>query len=346
MSFHWLDLILVLGIGASAVYATLRGFVRETLSIIAWVVAILAALYFGPDMADLLKGHLPDGLSDVAGYLVVFLLVVGLLSFFTFHLSGSVKRSPVGPVDRVLGFAFGVVRGLAVAGIIYLIFASFEPPPDQPDWMTRAQLYPVLHKSGEMLDRLIPDRLLKHMTDHGKAKAKAALPVVPPPPAAAAPVPASFAPPQADHNHKKNMGRPDAERSSGYDQNPAQTDQPPRGPTAAPPRSHVPTPSAATSQGVKTETPEAEKPVTTAGHNETLPKPRQRPAHKAPSATSDTSASDSSAKATAKPDAAKPKPATTKATDTKHRNNAYGEKDREALDKLIDQSGKGNSGKP
>lgn len=306
MTFHWLDLVLVLGVGVSAVYATLRGFVRETLSIIAWVVAVLAALYFGPTLADALKPHLSGGLNDIAGYLLVFVSVLLLLSFVTFHLSGSVKRSPVGPIDRILGCLFGVLRGLAVAGIIYLVFAAVEPPPDQPDWMTKAELYPIIRKSGEMLDRLIPDRLLKHgitLPGHHATSAKA--------PAAATPPVVAAAPPAPSHTHKKSSARADDVAS----------------PRATPPETAEPVHEAVKHPAPKSEPVEKVKETTESSTHRTdnmAPMPRKRPSHSAEK--QDKSATD--------------------ATDTKHRKTSYGEKDREALDKLIEESGKRNSGKP
>lgn len=320
MSFHWLDLVLVIGIGVSAVYATMRGFVRETLSIIAWVVAVLAALYFGPDIADTLKPHLPSGLGDIAGYLLVFLSVLLLLSFVTYHLSGSVKRSPVGPVDRVLGCLFGVVRGLAVAGIVYLLVAAVEPPSEQPNWMTKAELYPLVRHSGEMLDRLIPDRLLKHgsKTSH-PTDAKSAKAPQPdretPAPAVAAPAPTAASP------HKKSNARADTHET--YTPEPTQPVTLPARPTVLPaPVSSAPT------QAEHIEKHKETAATMQADTQVPAPMPQKRPGH------------------ATKNSAEKQDNSATKAADTKHRKSAYGEKDREALDKLIEESGKRNSGKP
>lgn len=315
MSFHWLDLVLVIGIGVSAVYATMRGFVRETLSIIAWVVAVLAALYFGPDIADSLKPHLPSGLGDIAGYLLVFLSVLLLLSFVTYHLSGSVKRSPVGPVDRVLGCLFGVVRGLAVAGIVYLLVAAVEPPSEQPNWMTQAELYPLVRHSGEMLDRLIPDRLLKHgsKTSHPtKEKAEAA----PTPHETTAPPPAYTA-----QSHKKSSARADMN---------GENSTPPPTPAIQPPRQAISAPVTAPPPP-STEHIERHKEISTDAQTTLtgpIPMPQKRPGH------------------AIKNSAEKQDNSATTAADTKHRKSAYGVKDREALDRLIEESGKRNSGKP
>ena len=54
------------------------------------------------------------------------------LSFMSHRFSQTVKNSPLGPLDRGLGIAFGVVRGLAIVGLAYLAFTYFTPVRQQP----------------------------------------------------------------------------------------------------------------------------------------------------------------------------------------------------------------------
>ena len=77
----------------------------------------------------------PSWLAVIVGYGAVFLAVVIPLSFLSFRFSQGVKKSPVSALDRALGAAFGVVRGLAVIGIDYLIFSAIIPIPEQRGWM-------------------------------------------------------------------------------------------------------------------------------------------------------------------------------------------------------------------
>ena len=158
LSFSFVDVLVVAVILVSAGFAAWRGFVQESLSIFAWAAAAFASLYFGPSVVPLLNGVLSGWGALIAGYAAVFLVVVIPLSFMSFRFSESVRHSPVNALDRSLGMVFGVVRGLAIVGILYLVFSMIVPIPKQPGWMTQARLLPLVQSSGEVLLALIPDR--------------------------------------------------------------------------------------------------------------------------------------------------------------------------------------------
>lgn len=164
LSFSFVDLLVVAIVVVSAIFAAYRGFVQESLSIFAWAAAAFAALYFGPMIVPLLKSVVSGWAAVMLGYASAFLLVVIPLSFVSYRFSENVRRSPVHALDRSLGFAFGVVRGLVVVGIAYLAFSMFVPIPRQPEWITGARLLPLIQSSGEVLLALIPDQHIKEAT--------------------------------------------------------------------------------------------------------------------------------------------------------------------------------------
>ncbi len=160
--FSYVDLAVVLIVLVSMGYAIYRGFVAETLTVFAWVAAAFAALYFGPYIAP--HAHkliAPDWIGTAASYLVVFLLVLIPLSFTSFRFAQNVHNSPVGALDRTLGGIFGVVRGLAIVGIAYIVFSAFVPVPEQPEWMDEAGTLPVIQSSAEVILSLVPDQGVK-----------------------------------------------------------------------------------------------------------------------------------------------------------------------------------------
>jgi len=159
VAFQFIDVVVVAIIIASTVYAAYRGFVSETLSIFAWIAAAFATLYFGPWLVHLTRDMIsPSWLGVVVGYGAVFLVVLIPLSFMSYRLSEGVKKSQVSPIDRALGGAFGVVRGLAIIGIAYLIFSVIVPIPSQPGWIAHARLLPLIQGSAEVVASLVPDQ--------------------------------------------------------------------------------------------------------------------------------------------------------------------------------------------
>src|SRR6202012_2853378 len=121
--------------------------------------AAFATLYCGPWVVPMARGLITTGwLASLAAYAGVFLGVFIPLSFMSYRFSETVKNSPIGPLDRALGVAFGVVRGLVVIGLAYLAFTYFVPIRQQPGWMTEARFLPLMQSSGEVLLSLIPSR--------------------------------------------------------------------------------------------------------------------------------------------------------------------------------------------
>ncbi|MBV9990680.1 MAG: CvpA family protein [Alphaproteobacteria bacterium] len=170
-----IDPIVLVVVFISAVYATYRGFVSETLSIFAWAAAAFATLFFGPKLAPVARGLFASPLLGVlAGYAAIFLVVLLPLSFMSFRFAQSVKNSQVGTLDRSLGAVFGVVRGLAIIGLAYIAFSSVIPVRHQPDWVAGAKTLPLIQVSAEALLSLVPDQHL------GDRREQAAAPPVQP----------------------------------------------------------------------------------------------------------------------------------------------------------------------
>ncbi len=169
MDFSWLDVVVVLAVIVSAVYASYRGFVNETLSIFAWAAAAFATLYFAPAIAPFLKARMSPLVGMLVAYGSVFLAVLVPLSFVSYRFSESVRQSPVGPLDRVFGFAFGIVRGLAMVGIAYLVFSMIVPIPNHPRWIRDARLLPLIQGSSDVLLGLVPDQNVRSAGDSDSA---------------------------------------------------------------------------------------------------------------------------------------------------------------------------------
>jgi membrane protein required for colicin V production len=152
-----LDIIVLLLVGGGLVTGWLKGFVGEVLSLAAWIVAIVfLKLLHGP-ATDLLEG--PVGTRSGAAVLA-FALVFGI-TFFAGKLvarqvGGGVKRSMIGPVDRVLGAGCGALKGLIGATLLYLganlVYDTiWGRDAVRPEWMATSRTYPLLSASGRAI---------------------------------------------------------------------------------------------------------------------------------------------------------------------------------------------------
>jgi membrane protein required for colicin V production len=157
LSVTTVDFLTVVVILISTGYAIFRGFLWETLTIFAWVAAAFACLYFGPAIVPLTASMISTPwLARLVGLAAVFLAVLIPLAFMTHRFSQTVKNSPIGPFDRALGAAFGVVRGLVIVGLVYIAFTWFVPVPSQPEWLNDAQMLPIIQRTDEVLLTLVP----------------------------------------------------------------------------------------------------------------------------------------------------------------------------------------------
>lgn len=200
-----LDLGVIAIVGFSAVFAFARGFVREALSIVAWVGAAAITLYgfawaYGevePHVHDRLLSQLIAGVTLFVGSLVVLTILTGLLARLV-HASG------LSPIDRTLGFIFGLARGAVLVCLAYLLLDLSVPQNNErPQWIREAKSGPYLHQGADMLKRMLPDSLMAKTTaaagellgPSAKEQAKDAMRALVNPAPTAAPKPNAAAPP-------------------------------------------------------------------------------------------------------------------------------------------------------
>src|SRR4029078_2659444 len=158
MPITLLDVVLICVMLISGLLAMVRGFMREILSIIAWVLAAGATLYAYAKLLPLAKQYFNNDIvaavAVVGGVVLLPLLIVSIL---TVRLSDMVLDSRVGALDRTLGFLFGLGRGLIIVVIAFLFFAWLVPDRSQPDWVRGAKSKIVLQGTGRWLMSMLPD---------------------------------------------------------------------------------------------------------------------------------------------------------------------------------------------
>lgn len=159
-----LDMAMLLLTGGMAVTGFLRGFVEEVLSLFAWVFAVMAVyLFLAPltDLAGIWMG--PGATTSILTFGGLFILTFFAGKLLARRLGQSVRTSVLGPVDRVLGGGFGVLKGLIVATVAFLAFTLaydlfFGVGGKRPEWMTSARSYPLLKASGTVMSRFVRER--------------------------------------------------------------------------------------------------------------------------------------------------------------------------------------------
>lgn len=144
--FDWLVVLIV---GTAAAFGLMRGFIAEVASLAAWVAGFVAVRFFyTPARAIFVEASGSEMIGMLAAVLGPFLLTALLVKLIGSFLSSSAKASVIGPVDRLLGLGFGLVKGFLVAslGFVLLTLALQILPSedDRPDWLSGARTAPTL----------------------------------------------------------------------------------------------------------------------------------------------------------------------------------------------------------
>jgi membrane protein required for colicin V production len=158
MPITLLDIVLIAVMLISALLAMVRGFMREVLSITAWVLAAAATLYSYGKLLPMAKQYFN---SDIVAAVVVvggvFLITLLVVSVLTIRISDMVLDSRVGALDRTLGFLFGLARGLVIVVIAYMFFDWLVPDRSKPEWVLHAKSRVVLSSAGDWLKAQLPE---------------------------------------------------------------------------------------------------------------------------------------------------------------------------------------------
>ena len=149
MEYHNLfDLLVILFILASAFFAFSRGFFQEIFSLFSWSGALLISYFYSKYLIDYVdKIFNNPTLSNLITYLVIFIVSLFLLSFISKKISGLIKYSSVGMIDRSLGFLFGVIRGYILLCLIFFGYNFFFKEV-YPKWLEKSKLSYILMKGS------------------------------------------------------------------------------------------------------------------------------------------------------------------------------------------------------
>ncbi|MBS0477870.1 MAG: CvpA family protein [Proteobacteria bacterium] len=164
MGLHTLDILVLLGVGATAVFGWLRGFVHEVLSLFAWVLVVFALKLVHAPVTQALTGIVA---TSTGAAVLAFALIAGVAWFGGRMLAQAIGRrtrsSILGPLDRAMGFGFGALKGLILASLAFLLVVLVTDtagggPKQRPDWLTRARTYPLLNATSAYVADVIGKR--------------------------------------------------------------------------------------------------------------------------------------------------------------------------------------------
>lgn len=156
------DLIVIVVLLASGVFALVRGFVHEVLAVASWVGAAFVTLYAYPVVQPWALNIITvEFIASLLTGVGLFLITLVFFSVLTRILSNRIQQSSLGPLDRSLGLLFGFVRGAVIVVLIWLALGYVVPTEDRPGWIQEARSRPLVERGAAFLLTLVPPELLE-----------------------------------------------------------------------------------------------------------------------------------------------------------------------------------------
>lgn len=153
---HGIDILILGIIGISTLISLVRGFVKEALSLVAWVMAIWVASRFADVLAVYLEPWIaPPQLRFIIGFATLFVLTLFVAGLVNYLIGQLVRRTGLSGTDRMAGMLFGVVRGGIVVAVLVLL-AGLTTIPQGPWWQQSLLVAHFEQMAGWMQRELAP----------------------------------------------------------------------------------------------------------------------------------------------------------------------------------------------
>lgn len=154
------DYVVLFILATSILISLIRGLVKEIFSLAGWVIAFWVAFALSETAAQFLP--ITDAsLRLIAAFLALLLLTRISMGLITMLLYSIIEASGLKLVDRGLGTAFGLARGLLLVYIL-IFLCSLTEIPHQQFWQN-ALFRPILEKTAVTIKPFLPNSIAQYI---------------------------------------------------------------------------------------------------------------------------------------------------------------------------------------
>lgn len=156
------DFLVLFILACSIIISTLRGLMKEVLSLLSWIISFVVANAYGEQLAGLLPEAIPGStVRLVVGFVALFLGVRLLMMLLTTTVDAMIKASGLTLADRGLGSLFGLGRGLLLV-LATVLVCGMTAIPQQPFWK-EALLSPLAESAAASIKLYLPGDIARHV---------------------------------------------------------------------------------------------------------------------------------------------------------------------------------------
>lgn len=157
------DIAVLVLVGLGAITGFMRGFVQEVFALAAWVLALVAIHNLHTPLSAYLVEYVgTESGAAVLAFAILLLVPYALVKLLSERLGSASRNSVLGPIDRVLGFGFGAIKGTLIAvmafSVLVLGYDTIWGAAGRPVWIAQARSYPFINAASEALVRALAER--------------------------------------------------------------------------------------------------------------------------------------------------------------------------------------------
>jgi len=126
MALNQVDIVILIIMVLSSAFGLWRGLIKEVLSLLTWIAALLVSRVYSEPLAGLMTGMIEsDGIRYVSSFAILFVIVMVLGTFLNFLMSKLLDVTGLKFADRLLGSVFGLARGVIIVLVILFVTSMF-----------------------------------------------------------------------------------------------------------------------------------------------------------------------------------------------------------------------------
>lgn len=169
------DIIVLIIVAVAAIGGFLRGLVQEVLSLAAWILAAFSVYYLHGTLTDFLRDFYDaDPATSILSFAMLLLIPYAAMKVIAGNVGEASRGSILGPIDRVLGFGFGAVKGALIVvfafSVLVLGFDTVWGAQGRPNWITQARTYPAADAFSRQLVTMIEARRARLSGEEAQAQ--------------------------------------------------------------------------------------------------------------------------------------------------------------------------------
>lgn len=165
-----LDVVFLVIVGVSALVAIARGVTKELLSITGWLLAAVSVYYLLPVVDPIMKKYIAsEVLSSLVSGMVILIMFCIFWVLAADKISTQIRFSKLSSLDRILGFIFGIFRGVIIVILLQIMISSLIPEESQKGVFAESRYFKLAGDASGPIKGLIPEKWFDDLKAKGES---------------------------------------------------------------------------------------------------------------------------------------------------------------------------------